>query len=339
MDDYDAYVVHASEDERVAALATDRLRERGLAVWFNSFTAGLGLRSQMEDGLRRSTFGVLILSTNLFRKKWAVEELDALLTLEEAGEVRIIPLWLGVTTDEVRSFSPMIAARHAVVAQSQNEDDVRRALDEVVDTVTSLTRDRSPGQWIRAQINHGLTWRRPPGFLPASLRYFDDHYRNGYDLASFSRYPEEPPGESVGEIRPLREFLETVTAWDGAEITAIGHQVEGSLQLLAQHDVVLGEHEGAPVNLASWVFQLHSVEFADAHTAYVHLHGPSGRNLRPDIPHDWLIWVTGVLVAYGSVQTHDGRGANCVYIAARSAHGHPPLGQVGVTPSGSDDTQ
>jgi hypothetical protein len=55
MDQYDAYIVHASEDIGLATELAESLKARGFMVWFNSFTPGLRLRRQMEEGLMTST--------------------------------------------------------------------------------------------------------------------------------------------------------------------------------------------------------------------------------------------------------------------------------------------
>lgn len=190
--------------------------------------------------------------------------------------------------------------------------------------VLDLTTYKSPAQWLRSQVRVGLKWRAGPGFLRASLTHLDKHYIDGYGLAQFARYPDRPPQNMAGVVRPLRDFLVNPTHWDGIEITAIAKQIPGTLQVLTEHDITLGEHKGQPVKLASYVFQLHSVDFEQYHTAYVHLQGPHTFGLRPDVPPDWRTWATGVIVAYGAVLTQQGTGANCIYVAARAVYGFPP---------------
>ncbi len=89
-----------------------------------------------------------------------------------------------MTAAEVGGHSPILAARSAVVVRSCDEDDLRDAADKVADAAIALTFERSPGHWLRAQVAQGLSWLHAPGFLPESLRYIDDHYDEGYSLAS-----------------------------------------------------------------------------------------------------------------------------------------------------------
>jgi len=95
---YDLYLAHASEDKVVAALLKDALIRRGLAVWFNAFIVGPSIRVQMERGLRDSEYGLVLLSPKFFDKRWAIQELEGMLALENAEHPRILPVWHGVVT-------------------------------------------------------------------------------------------------------------------------------------------------------------------------------------------------------------------------------------------------
>lgn len=124
VEDFDVYIVHASEDESIAKRLKEGLEARGLRAWFNSFTPGLGVREQMEDGLVRSSFGVVVVTQMLFKKKWANDELNALMGLEERGSTRIIPVWVGLSAQEVRVNSPILATRAAVVMRSHEPAEI-----------------------------------------------------------------------------------------------------------------------------------------------------------------------------------------------------------------------
>lgn len=322
MDQFDAYIVHASEDAELASKLAEGLKNRGLRVWFNSFTPGLRLRQQMEVGLSRSTFGVVVVSESLFDKKWAVEELDALMGLEDGTSTRIIPVWWQQNAAQVRARSPMLSMRSAVVISTLS--DLARAQTELVSAIVQLSSERGFGHWIRAQVLLGLAWIAGPAFAASSFDRIDSLPADGYGFATFSRFPDPPSPNSAGVVRPVADFLLNPASWDGVEITLIGRQLAGTLQVLDEHGGI-GEHDGSPVTLAGYVFQLRSVDLADYQTTYVYMRGPHGPGLRPDMPEDWVVWVTGVLVAYGSVRTLAGPGANCIYVVARSVYGHPPV--------------
>jgi len=72
----DVFICHASEDkDAIARPLAEALRERGHVVWFDEFELEIGdsLRQEIDRGLARSRFGVVILSPSFFEKKWHSE--------------------------------------------------------------------------------------------------------------------------------------------------------------------------------------------------------------------------------------------------------------------------
>ena len=68
---WDAFIGHASEDKDdfVRPLA-DGLKKRGLSVWFDECELKVGdsLRESIDRGLRRSRFGIVVISPHFFEK-------------------------------------------------------------------------------------------------------------------------------------------------------------------------------------------------------------------------------------------------------------------------------
>jgi len=117
---YDVFISHASEDKAdfVHALA-QALDEKGLSVWYDEFTLHLGdsLTESINKGLSQSSFGIVILSQDFFRKKWPKRELSALISREDAEEKVILPIWHNITKDEVLASFPLIADKFAVMSK------------------------------------------------------------------------------------------------------------------------------------------------------------------------------------------------------------------------------
>ncbi|MCP1471661.1 small-conductance mechanosensitive channel [Sphingobium sp. OAS761] len=124
---YDVFISHASEDKEsfVRALA-DRLTQCGLTVWYDDTTLKWGdsLRREIDKGLARSRFGVVVLSESFFRKEWPQRELDGLVQLETAGRSRILPIWHKVSKDEVAAFSPTLADKVALNTAVMTLDEI-----------------------------------------------------------------------------------------------------------------------------------------------------------------------------------------------------------------------
>lgn len=116
--DYDVFLSHASEDKlSVAAPLAAELERRGIVVWLDEQQLRLGdsLSERIDEGLARARFGVVVLSHAFFAKGWPRRELDGLVSRETAlGQKVILPVWHGLTHEQVVSYSPMLAGKLAV---------------------------------------------------------------------------------------------------------------------------------------------------------------------------------------------------------------------------------
>lgn len=133
--EYDVFVSHASEDkDAVVVPLTNELIQRGLRVWVDYRELRLGdkLRERIDEGLRRSRFGLVIVSPRFFGKRWPQTELDGLVALEMSdGRKRILPIWHDVEYDEVAQQSPTLATRLATKwceGISEVADEIMRAV-------------------------------------------------------------------------------------------------------------------------------------------------------------------------------------------------------------------
>ena len=113
---WDAFISHASEDKDafVRPLA-DGLKKRGLSVWFDECELKVGdsLRESIDRGLKRSRFGIVVISPHFFKKQWPQNELNGLTTRETGGTKVILPVWHNVDVEAVRTVSPVLADRVA----------------------------------------------------------------------------------------------------------------------------------------------------------------------------------------------------------------------------------
>jgi len=124
---WDAFISHASEDKDgfVRPLA-HALRDWGCRIWFDEFSLRLGdsLSQSIDQGLALSRFGVVVLSRAFMSKPWTQHELAGLVTRQIGGESRILPIWHGVSREEVSAFSPTLADRLAVRTDDADPIDI-----------------------------------------------------------------------------------------------------------------------------------------------------------------------------------------------------------------------
>ena len=132
---YDVFISHASEDkETIVRELASSLRLEGLEVWYDDFTLRVGdsLRQKIDDGLRSSRVGLVVLSPSFMRKGWTNYELDGIVTRAVSGEQVLLPIWHNVTKQQVIDFSPSLANR---VARSTSTHTVAEIAAEVAELV------------------------------------------------------------------------------------------------------------------------------------------------------------------------------------------------------------
>ena len=137
---HDVFICHASEDkDAFARPLAEALQEAGLRVWFDEFTLTLGdsLSESIDRGIATSRYGVVVLSKAFFAKKWPRHELNALTTKDVETGKTILPVWHGVTREDVAGYSPNLADKLAV-----STDD---GLGNVVSMILQVLRPESGG--------------------------------------------------------------------------------------------------------------------------------------------------------------------------------------------------
>ncbi|MDF3339515.1 toll/interleukin-1 receptor domain-containing protein [Mycolicibacterium septicum] len=131
---YDAFISHASEDKDdfVRPLA-ERLRDEHVEVWYDEFSLRIGdsLRRSIDRGLSQSRFGIVILSPSFFAKGWAQREFDGLVAREIDEQGIVLPVWHGVTRQEVKEYSPPLADKFAASSAQGIERVVRQLCDVI----------------------------------------------------------------------------------------------------------------------------------------------------------------------------------------------------------------
>jgi TIR domain len=66
---------------------------------------GDSLRRKIEEGLRISRHGLVILSHAFFEKNWPQQELAALTALQK----KILPVWHELSVEQIKAYSPLLA--------------------------------------------------------------------------------------------------------------------------------------------------------------------------------------------------------------------------------------
>lgn len=136
---WDVFISHATEDkDSVARPLRNALTRAGVTVWLDETQVRIGhsLRRKIDEGIRSSRFGVVILSKAFFSKGWTNHELDGLVTRTLAGEQSLLPIWHDLTAENVRAYSPSLADKVAMSTADYRIDDIACQIAEVVNGST-----------------------------------------------------------------------------------------------------------------------------------------------------------------------------------------------------------
>jgi len=139
--EYDVFVSHAWEDkEDFVEEFVQELRNLGIKVWYdtNRIKWGDSMRGKIDDGLKKSRFGVAVLSPSYIAegKYWTKAELDGLFQLESVNGKALLPIWHKLTKKDVMDYSPIIASKLAMNTASSTAKEIAENLLELLNDTT-----------------------------------------------------------------------------------------------------------------------------------------------------------------------------------------------------------
>ena len=129
---HDVFISHATEDkESFVNELVEELKKRNVKVWVDDLKIKWGdpLRKSIDEGLKKSRFGIVVISKHFIAKGWTQYELDGLFEKEMSGGKVILPIWHEITKKEVQAFSPTLAGRKAMTTATMTPADIA---DELV---------------------------------------------------------------------------------------------------------------------------------------------------------------------------------------------------------------
>ena len=129
---FDVFISHASEDKEDFVDSLDEaLRAAGLDVWYdrNEIRIGDSIRGSIDLGLSESRYGVVVLSPAFMAKEWTKHELGGLSAINLNS---ILPVWHGVSREEVVRFSPTLADLAALDSSVDSISEIARKIADKV---------------------------------------------------------------------------------------------------------------------------------------------------------------------------------------------------------------
>jgi hypothetical protein len=308
--EWDIFISHASEDKPYVRVATDSLEESGFSVFIDErdLIIGRSLRGQIDHALINSRFGVLFLSPSFMAKRWPREEFDALFTLEEEGQTKILPIMLNTDVEAVKLFSPILATRLALPASA---NPAVTACDIATHIERIYVQEGSWAQLVRVDALC-LPWVQRPLFLLKSLKMLDDFcphfwipWKSETELPTFHDAPTLLLGQLISQA----------ICYDGQCVIVTGRQERLQFYRRQGNDFV------------EYVFQLRTRDPAYRNSIiYVrHVAVEEGNGALPNEQSNDLTVVIGVVIASGAMTLSDGSINSCLYMVAAKVFHIPEI--------------
>lgn len=135
--EYDVFISHASEDkEDFVDEFVAELRKAGIKVWYDTTQIlwGDSLRKRIDEGLKKSRFGISVLSPNYIAdgKYWTKEELDGIFQMESINGKTLLPIWHNLTKKQVIDFSPIVANRKAMTTAAMTAEEIAQEVVKLI---------------------------------------------------------------------------------------------------------------------------------------------------------------------------------------------------------------
>ncbi len=134
---YDVFISHAWEDkDSFVNEFVEELQKLDLSVWYDTSQIKWGdsMRAKIDDGLKKSKFGVVVLSPDYIKdgKYWTKAELDGLFQLESINGKMLLPVWHNLTKKEVMAYSPIISSKLAMTTASMTPSEIANELAKLL---------------------------------------------------------------------------------------------------------------------------------------------------------------------------------------------------------------
>lgn len=134
-DEYDLFMSYSHADsEAIVETLVGELEAYGVDVWHDKGEVQIGdsITESIDEGLRQSNFGVVVLSEGYFEgtSQW---ELNGLVTRHNREENVILPLWHGIDYDFVFEQSASLADLRAEKLTNEKVQDIATSLYRVVE--------------------------------------------------------------------------------------------------------------------------------------------------------------------------------------------------------------
>jgi len=141
-----AFISHDSRDkELIAKRLSNGLNSRLCFVWYDEYSLKIGdsLRESIEEGIKNAKKCILVLTKNyLSNPGWGKKEFNSIFTREMIFNERVVlPIWYGVTKEEVYDYSPSLADTFALTwpsPENKTEEEYKTEVEQLISKIHTV---------------------------------------------------------------------------------------------------------------------------------------------------------------------------------------------------------
>ena len=181
---FDVFISYGHQDQAWVRTLAENLYRAGLEVFYDEWEIGPGdvLVHRLDEGIRTSRNGILVVSPASLSRPWVAEEYAAMLTRTVAGQQRLIPVLLGEA-----ELPPFLAARVWVDFRHADGPEYDRRVSQLVAALRGERPPRPGRDELRAPPpGSGF---RPEGTRHATLRLGSEEVTFTSDEGTVSHHP------------------------------------------------------------------------------------------------------------------------------------------------------
>ncbi len=143
---YDIFISYAHEDKEIAEVLFKKLSKLGLKIWVDELELKIGdsLLEEIEKAIKKSRYGIIILSRFYLKKNWPKEELKLFLNRKLlSGRKIILPIWHNITKKEIEETFPFLLDIKALSTKEYSLSVIAEEIYNVASDKTSEKKARS----------------------------------------------------------------------------------------------------------------------------------------------------------------------------------------------------
>jgi hypothetical protein len=139
------FLSHSSNDKaEIVKPVGENLLKLGKTIWLDEaeIIPGDDLSGKISIGLTTSDLVVTFISKSFIAKKWTMVELNSILSIEiSTGSIRLIPILIDITEQELQQSLPLIASK-VFLKWENNPNEIAKELKKTHDKIFNINKIR-----------------------------------------------------------------------------------------------------------------------------------------------------------------------------------------------------